>query len=218
MLFRSPVYRALKLELNLFYKDLQNIAVTSYDNTQRNGMIVPERYSDEGIGRVYGGDLLLKVDNGKKLYGWIAYSLMKSERKDHPGDPWRPFEYDQTHILTMIVGYHFPWEIDVGGRFRYVTGNPTTALGPGVFDADQGVVIPIPGRPFAERMPSFISLDLRVDKRFLFKRWILAVYVDVSNVTNNHNVEGYAYSYDYGARAPVTGLPIIPSLGLRASF
>ncbi len=213
-----PFYRALKLELNLFYKDLRNIAVTSTDNTQRDGKIVPERYSDEGIGRVYGGDLLLKIDNGKKLYGWISYTLLKSERKDHPGDPWRPFEYDQTNILTMIVGYHLPWEVDVGARFRYVTGNPTTALGPGVNDADQGVVIPIPGRPYAERLPAFVSLDVRVDKRFLFRSWILSVYLDVSNVTNNANVEGYAYSYDYGARTPVTGLPIIPSIGLRASF
>jgi outer membrane receptor protein involved in Fe transport len=213
-----PFYRALRLELNLFYKDLQNVAVTSTDNTQRNDMIVPERYSDEGIGRVYGGDLLLKIDNGHKLYGWIAYTLLKSERKDHPGDPWRPFQYDQTHILTIIAGYHLPWEIDVGARFRYVTGNPTTALGPGVFDADQGVVIPIPGMPYAERLPPFISLDLRIDKRFLFKSWILSIYLDVSNVTNNGNVEGYAYSYDYTQRAAVTGLPILPSLGIRASF
>ncbi|HEY1587238.1 MAG TPA: TonB family protein, partial [Polyangia bacterium] len=74
-----PSYRALRLELNLFYKDLRNIAVTSNDNTQRGGAIVPERYSDEGIGRVYGGDLLLKIDNGRRLYGWISYTLLKSE-------------------------------------------------------------------------------------------------------------------------------------------
>lgn len=213
-----PFWRALRVELNLFYKDLRNIAVTSLDNTQRGGQIVPERYSDEGIGRVYGGDLLLKIDNGKKLYGWLSYTLLKSERRDHPGEAWRPFEYDQTNILTLIVGYHLPWEVDVGTRFRYVTGNPSTALGPGVFDADQGVVIPIPGLPYGERMPPFISLDFRIDKRFTFKSWILAVYIDVSNVTNNGNVEGYAYSYDYTQRQAVTGLPILPSLGLRASF
>ena len=103
-------------------------------------------------------------------------------------------------------------------RFRYVTGNPMTALGPGVFDADHGVVIPIPGMPYAERLPPFVSLDFRVDKRFAFKSWILSVYLDVSNVTNNANVEGYAYSYDYRQRAAVTGLPILPSLGVRASF
>ncbi len=213
-----PFYRPLRLELNLFYKDLQNIAVTSDANTQRDGKIVPERYSDEGIGRVYGGDLLLKVDDGHKLYGWISYTLLKSERRDHPGDAWRPFEYDQTHILTLIVGYHLPWEIDVGARFRYVTGNPTTALGPGVYDADQGVTIPIPGAPYAERLPAFTQLDLRIDKRFTFKSWILSVYIDVSNVTNNANVEGYAYSYDYEQRQAVTSLPILPSLGVRASF
>jgi hypothetical protein len=120
--------------------------------------------------------------------------------------------------LTLIVGYHLPWEIDVGARFRYVTGNPNTALGPGIYDADQSVTIPIPGAPYAERLPAFISLDLRIDKRFMFKSWILSLYLDVSNVTNNANVEGYAYSYDYTQRHAVTGLPILPSLGVRASF
>jgi hypothetical protein len=213
-----PFYRALKLELNLFYKDLSNVVVSSGANTQRSGAIVPERYSDEGIGRVYGGDLLLKVDDGHRLYGWISYTLMKSERRDHPGDAWRPFEYDQTHILTVIAGYHLPWDIDAGVRFRYVTGNPSTALGPGVYDADQGVTIPIPGAPYGERLPAFTQLDVRVDKRFTFRSWILSIYLDVSNVTNHGNVEGYAYSYDYRVREPVTGLPILPSLGLRASF
>jgi TonB family protein len=213
-----PWWRALRVELNLFYKDLRNVAVTSFDNTQRDGKIVPERYSDEGIGRIYGGDLLLKIDNGHPLYGWLSYTLLKSERRDHPGDPWRPFQYDQTHILTLIVGYHLPWEIDVGARFRYVTGNPSTALGPGVNDADQGVVIPIPGAPYGARLPAFTQLDVRIDKRFTFKSWILSIYLDVSNVTNHANVEGYAYSYDYTQRQGVTGLPILPSLGVRASF
>ena len=72
--------------------------------------------------------------------------------------------------------------------------------------------------PFSTRLPDFVQLDLRVDKRFVFKSWIFALYLDISNVTNRANVEGYAYSYDFSRRAPVTGLPILPSLGLRASF
>lgn len=213
-----PKYRPLRLELNLFYKDIQNIAVTSDAFTQRAGMIVPERYSDEGIGRVYGGDVLLKHDNGKRLYGWIAYTLLKSERRDHPGLPYRPFQYDQTNILTLIAGYHFPFDIDFGIRFRYVTGNPNTALLAGVWDADQGVTIPIPGPAYGERLPDFVALDARIDKRFVFKSWILSLYLDVSNVTNHANVEGYAYSYDYTQRRAVTSLPILPSIGVRASF
>ena len=70
----------------------------------------------------------------------------------------------------------------------------------------------------AADMPPFMQLDVRIDKRFLFKSWILSIYLDVSNVTNHGNVEGYAYSYDYTRRQAVTGLPILPSVGVRASF
>jgi outer membrane receptor protein involved in Fe transport len=216
-----PRWRALLIELNLFYKDLRYIAVGSDLFTRRDGKTVPEVYTDEGIGRVYGGDLLIKHDSPKYVYGWIAYTLLKSERQDHPGEPWRPFQYDQTNILTMVLGTHLPYDFDLGVRFRWVTGNPDTsqlAGGMAVFDADRDTYYPGQHTPFSTRLPDFVQLDLRVDKRFVFKSWIFALYLDISNVTNRGNVEGYAYSYDFSRRAPVTGLPILPSLGLRASF
>src|SRR5262249_13338299 len=102
-------------------------------------------------------------------------------------------QYDQTHILTVVAGYHLPWEVDLGLRFRYVTGNPDTPLLAGIFDADKDVYTPLPGPAFSSRLPDFIQLDVRIDKRFAFKSWILAVYIDVTNVTNQSNVEGYQY-------------------------
>jgi outer membrane receptor protein involved in Fe transport len=217
-----PKWRALFIDFNVFYKDIRNLAVESTDYTRRDGKIVPDVYSDAGIGRVYGADLLLKHDSKKYVFGWIAYTLMKAERQDHPGDPWRPFQYDQTNILTIVLGSHLPYEFDVGLRFRYITGNPDTSQlvtgQPRTYDADRDAYFPGQNPPYATRLPDFIQLDFRIDKRFVFKKWIFALYLDVSNVTNQKNVEGYAYSYDFTRRAPVTGLPILPSLGLRASF
>jgi hypothetical protein len=183
--------------------------------------VVPEVYIDEGIGRVYGADVLIKHDTSKWITGWIAYTLTKSERQDHPGEPWRPFQYDQTHILTLVATLHLPRDIDIGARLRWVTGNPTTSElteARRVYDSDRDTYLPVPGTSFNERLPDFVQLDLRIDKRFAFKSWIFAIYLDVTNVTNRGNVEGYAYSYDFTRRAPITGLPILPSLGLRASF
>jgi outer membrane receptor protein involved in Fe transport len=213
-----PKYPPFSIELNLFYKDIQYIAVSSENYILNNGRVTPEVYSDEGIGRVYGGDILLRHDSNKYVYGWIAYTLEKSERQDHPGDPWRPFQYDQTNILTLVLGTHLPWEIDLGIRFRYVTGNPNTPYIGSIYDADRDVHLPIPGQPYSERLPDFLQLDARIDKRFIFKGWVLGLYIDVSNVTNHSNVEGYSYSYDYRKRSPVNSLPILPSLGIRASF
>jgi TonB family protein len=213
--------RGFLVDLNVFYKDLRYLAVGSTDYSFRDGQVRPDIYSDEGIGRVYGADILIKQDNPKWLYGWIAYSILRSERQDHPGETWRPFQYDQTHILTVVLGYHLPKDFDVGLRLRYVTGNPDTsqlANGISAFDSDHSAYFPGLHPPFASRLPDFFQLDVRIDKRFVFKKWIFAMYLDLANVTNRGNVEGYAYSYDFTRRAPVNGLPILPSLGLRASF
>jgi TonB family protein len=218
-----PSWRALYVDTNVFYKDIRHLAVMSDQFTLRDGQLKPEVYIDEGIGRVYGWDLLIKHDAQKYVFGWIAYTLMKAERQDHPGEPWRPFQYDQTNILTLVLGTHLPKDFDVGVRFRWVTGNPVTlqtvAVGsPRVYDADRDAYFPGTNPAYGSRLPDFVQLDLRVDKRFVFNKWIFAVYLDVSNVTNRSNVEGYAYSYDFTRQAAVTGLPILPSLGLRASF
>jgi hypothetical protein len=212
---------SLSVESNLFYKDLRNLPVASTDALLRDGRVEPVLYSDEGIGRVYGADLFVHQDSPRWLYGWIAYTLSRSERLDHPGQPWRSFRYDQTHVLTLVLGYHLPWDIDVGARFRFATGNPDTdlsAAGHTTFDADRGVYLPRPGALFATRLPDFWQLDVRVDKRFVFRSWILSVYLDVYNVTNRVNVEGWSYSYDHSRRIPTSGLPIIPSFGFRGSF
>src|SRR5581483_10739416 len=208
-------WRALFLDVNLFYKDVRYLAVNSDQLVQRGAQVVPEIYSDEGIGRIYGGDLLLKQDSPRFIYGWISYTLLKSERQDHPNTNWRPFQYDQTQILTIVAGYHLPWDIDLGTRFRYVTGNPDTPILAGIYDADRDAFIPVTGAPFSTRLPDFVQLDVRIDKRFIFKKWIFAAYIDITNVTNRANVEGYAYSYDFQRRVGVHGLPILPSLGLR---
>jgi len=214
-------WQALHLSVNLFYKDIRYVVVGSDGFVQRDGKVVPEIYSDQGVGRVYGGDFLLKHDSQKYVYGWIAYTLTRSERQDAPNAAWRPFQYDQTHIFTVVAGYHLPWDVDVGVRFRWVTGNPDTSLlanGLTIYNSDRDTYYPQPAAAFSSRLPDFIQLDLRIDKRFVFKSWIFAVYIDLSNVTNRGNVEAFSYSYDYTRRSTITGLPILPSLGLRASF
>ena len=216
----SPFAQIPQLHIRLvgFYKQLWDLPAPSSALVQQNNQVIVEKYADTGIGRVYGAELLIRQDLSKYVFGWLAYTLLKSERQDHPGDPWRPFQYDQTHILALILSTHLPKDIDVGLRFRYVTGNPDTPYTGGIFFADHDVYVGVPGAPYSTRLPSFISLDLRVDKRFRFASWLLDIYLDISNVTNHANGEGTAWSFDYSRSATVTGLPILPSLGVKAAF
>jgi hypothetical protein len=89
---------------------------------------------------------------------------------------------------------------------------------PALYVSDSGAYAPLQGRPFSQRLPLFHQLDLRVDKRWQFKSWRFSSYLDVQNVYNNAAVEGTTYNYNYSKSSYQTGIPIIPSIGMRGEF
>jgi hypothetical protein len=57
-----------------------------------------------------------------------------------------------------------------------------------------------------------------VDKSWQLRRWKMSTYLDVQNVYNHAADEAYVYNYNFSQKAYQTGLPIIPSLGVRGEF
>ncbi len=210
---------ALRLETTGYYKWMQDRIVRSDERTVRaDGSIGPIGYTNDGDGRVMGIEILLRHQLSRRFFGWISYSLSKSQRRDGPGQPYRPFDLDQTHVLTVVGSWKLPWRLEAGARFRLVTGNPSTPIVGSIYDADADVYFPIPGAHGSERIDAYHQLDVRVDRRWVFERWMLTAYLDVQNAYNRLNPEGYQYSYDYRARTIVSGLPIIPSIGVKGEF
>jgi hypothetical protein len=87
-----------------------------------------------------------------------------------------------------------------------------------VYDSDRNKYDPMYGGVNAERNPSQHQLDLRVDRSFAFKDWKLSGYLDVANVYMNAPVVGYDYNTNYTERTETTGIPILPSIGVRGEF
>ncbi|TVR03016.1 MAG: hypothetical protein EA398_05705 [Deltaproteobacteria bacterium] len=207
-----------ELNAELFWKDLRDRVARTDAVVDTPGGPRPAIYDNAGVGRVYGLELLIRRQLTERFFGWMAYTLSRSERRDRPGEPWRVFDFDQTHILTLLGSYNLPRNWSVGGRFRLVTGNPFTPIRGGVFNPSTDDHLAVPGATNSERLGTFHQLDLRVDKRWIFDRWTLGAYLDLQNVYNRMNEEGVLYNYDFTERAAFTGLPIIPAFGLRAEF
>ncbi len=208
--FERRLTDALSVDLIGFYKTLDDL-ITSVDDPS-------VQVRNQGQGRAFGLELLIRHDLTERFFGWIAYTLMRSEREDEPGADTRPFDLDQTHNLIVVGQYKITPTWVVGLRFRYVTGNPTTPVTSADFDADEGTFVPVYGAVNSDRLPAFHQLDLRVDKNWVFDTWKLTAYLDVQNVYNRENPEGIEYSFDYRESVTQAGLPIIPSLGLRGEF
>ncbi|HEY8923237.1 MAG TPA: TonB family protein [Polyangia bacterium] len=205
------ITRALHLEIDGFYKDLRRLVVTS-------AVAGAPLLNNDGRGRAFGGQLLVRQELSHGFFGWLSYTWSRSERKDHPGEGWRRFELDQTHILTLVLSRQLPRGFQAGGRYRYVTGTPTTPVLGAFYDAVSDRYVPIAGPRYGARLPSFNQLDLRVDKTFTFDRWRLSVYLDVQNVLRAENPEAFGYNFDYRQRHPISGLPLLPVLGVRGDF
>jgi len=215
----QAIYRGLTIEVTGFYKQLWDLVVTSDARViAGDGTIAFERKSNDGDGRIYGGELLVRQALSKWFFGWVSYTLMRSERRDCGACAWRLFDYDQTHVLVVAFSANLPRGFGAGLRFRYVSGFPYTLARGGELDSDGSVYIPGQAPVNNARLDAFHQLDLRVDKTFVFERWQLKVYLDVTNVYNRANPEQVQYSFDYTRQVAVTGLPIIPSFGARGEF
>ena len=209
--------RGLELTTTGFYMDRSDLIVFAQGNrTTQMDDDGSGTYSNEGEGRTYGAEALLRLRTDD-FFGWIAYTLSRSERRDHPMDEERLFDYDQTHNLVLVASYKLgKWQL--GGRFQYTTGSPYTPVTGSTFMSDANEYQPTYGAINSERNPANHQLDLRVDRFFQFDSWKLAAYLDVANVYMNAPVVDRDYSYDFSEREETTGIPILPSIGVRGEF
>jgi len=206
----------ITLDATGFYKDLSSLV--SQTQGYINGDGSADHYDNNGKGRVYGLELVAKHELTSKFTGWLAYTLSRSERRDSGTSSYHLFEYDQTHILTIFGTYQLPRNWQIGTRFRYVTGDPSTPVVGSVFNASKESYDPVNGDKYSTRVGAFHQLDIRLDKRWIYNSWMLTAYVDLQNVYNRTNPESIEYNYNYKKTQYSSGLPIYPILGVRGEF
>jgi hypothetical protein len=203
--YEQEVTRQIDVSTDVWYKALDRLVTTGAGNS--------------GDGFAYGVEWLVRYKPDERFFGWLAYTLSRSERRDLPWQELRLFQYDQTHILTVLGSYKLGKGWQLGARFRLVSGNLYTPTAYGSYDATVGTQQSVPAfPPFGTRLPLFEQLDVRVDKTWTFTRWRLTVYLDVQNVYNRGNPEGITYNYNSTQSTYINGLPLLPSLGIRGEL
>jgi TonB family protein len=198
-------------------------------------------------GRSYGLELLLRHPLGNNWFGWISYSLQRSERLqryvhfDEAFNPvevrqgWLPFAFDQTHVFNAVVSYKFPGNITTGMVVHFNTGRPESGqissrtmklwTNPATGLEEWRSV----GRDDVARLPSFFRIDLRVAKQWSYDDYRMELYLDVLNATVSSETLSYDYRDEGGfpfpgapprtlEKVPVPLPVIVPMLGLKGVY
>jgi len=164
-----------------------------------------------GEGQTRGVELLLqKRLSDVPLYGVLSVSYNQAMFTALDGVE-RAGAFDQRVILNLSGGWKIDENWEASAKFRFGTGMPYSPYNE---DGSKNIA-----EYNGERLPSVHALDLRVDRRWSFTNWNLIAFIDVQNVYNRKNTQGY--QWDFRNRVPkATGnsIGILPAIGVSAEF
>jgi hypothetical protein len=146
--------------------------------------------TNPGTGRAYGLEVLLRRQSKTGVFGWVSYTLSRSERYRDTG--WVPYDFDRRHLFNLVAGMPLRRNWDLGVRLTYQSGRPTTVTSG--YNAAYG--------------EGYYRFDFRVDKRAVWRSWLLDFYVDVTNAAllPEEVQPGSVIRY------------VLPTVGLRGRF
>jgi hypothetical protein len=130
---------------------------------QRGQMLI-DRLTQPQLGRAYGAEILIRRQAKSGIFGWVSYTLSRSERMRD--GQWVAYDFDRTHLINLVAGLPLRRNWDVGLRLQYQSGKPETITA-GYNEA---------------RGNGYLRFDARVDKRAVWRSWLLDFYVDITNI------------------------------------
>ncbi len=168
----------------------QTLIPTDVVTPPPDGQELIDRLTKPQLGRSYGLEVLLRRQAKTGIFGWVSYTLSRSERYRSTG--WSPYDFDRTHLVNLVAGLPLRRNWDLGLRLQYQSGKPVTTTA-GYNEA---------------RTAGYVRFDVRIDKRAVWRDWLLDFYVDITNIAllPEEVTPGAAIRY------------VLPTVGLRGRF
>jgi outer membrane receptor for ferrienterochelin and colicin len=186
-----------------FYKGYKNYPVSILDEISlankgiEFGAIGNEPIQQDGTGRAYGFEFFAQQKLTEKFFGVLSYTLYWSEFSGLD-KKIKPASWDNRHLISTTVGYKLPKNWELGVKFRYQGAAPYTpynleqsrlnflTLGSGVFDYDQVNTL---------RLKAFHSGDIRLDKKWNYKKTTFDFYIDIQNFYASKSTGSPQYTF-----------------------
>jgi hypothetical protein len=171
----------------------------------------------------------------------LSYSLYRARFEDPRTGRERPWDFDHRNVLTLSASKRWkpggsPWyrgmrgkawykatawllpfgdEVLLSAKWRYTGGRPYTD--PLYLRGNHVWILPEDTVYNGERFPDYQRLDIRLDRRFFFKGWSLAAYLDIMNIGGRRNVWDYSRN-EFGKVEKVYQFNTMPVGGFSMEF
>jgi TonB family protein len=210
----------LSLDAQTYFNRMWDVARSyasgiDYDSTRQT----QRNYFSDGLGRTYGLELMLRHARSEKFFGWVSYTLARSEAWSKRDGKYILSNRDEPHHLQLLGSWQLKNNWEVGVRTRFVSGKPTSPIvGTREFDGDHGIEA-VYGERNSTRQDPFFQVDMRVDKKVIYDKFIFTYYVDFQNLLwpLYKSPELTYYNYNYTEKQKISMIPLA-AFGLRLEF
>ena len=210
--YTREISEATEIKVAGYYKNLDNLVINDDD----------ARYLNQGVGFAQGTELFLRHQTGQRFVGWGSYAYGLSKRRDRPGNPYRYYSFDQTHVATLAAAYSPTPTWEIGAKWQYRTGNPYTPVLGATPELDprngESIYVPVYAETNSARFPAYHRLDVKISRAFRFDKWRMRVFLELLNAYNRKNLLDFNYNDDYTEKEDIYQFPIIPYLGITVEL
>ena len=191
-----------ELKAALYYKDLKNL-VTRSVNTDAlfddSDTLLTTPYRNQGIGFVNGAELFLRHRVSEKFFGWLSYAYTHAERQETPNARYKPFLFDNTHIVSLVANYSPTPKNDIGAKWQYVSGTSAVPLSTLLMIQDpvtlgmHPLLSDVAGAIAPAAFQAYHRLDLRLSRKRT--QWGIPIteFIEVWNVYNSKNKINFSF-------------------------
>ncbi len=180
----------------LYYKDMQKLVTRSinldafFDDSDD---AVTTDYLNQGTGFVSGAEIFLRHRVSEKFFGWLSYAYTHTERRETPNDAYKPFLFDNTHIVSIVANYSPTVKTEIGAKWQYSSGTTAVPLSNLITVQDpvtagmHPLISDVAGAIFPTEFPSYHRLDLRLSEKRTLWRLPVTAYAEILNVYHRKN-------------------------------
>ena len=177
-----------ELKFATYYKDAQHLVTPDEVSN----------YLNQGAAYVAGAEAFLRHRIPDRFFGWISYAYTHAERQETPDVAYRPYLFDNTHILSLVANYTFTPNFEIGGKWQYLSGTSevpisavaliqdpvTRGLNPLLASADEQL---------SAELEPYHKLDLRLSYKWNVKGMKIGGFIEILNVYNRKNTIKFVF-------------------------
>jgi outer membrane receptor for ferrienterochelin and colicin len=214
---------SLRFTFEGFYKKYSNYPVSIANGISLANLgggfdvLGNEAVKSIGGGETYGFEFYYQQKLIKKTFAVFSYTFVRSKFSGANGvliaSTW-----DNRHLISALFGYKVKRGWEIGAKFRFAGGTPYTpydtaasrysfaTAGQGTLDYSQ---------LNNQRLINFSQFDIRIDKKFYFKKATLDIYLDIQNLLRAKSpaIPDYTFkrNVDNTGFETTDGQPLTPS-------